>query len=109
MTDNELLARWLGKLFVLNQWVIPKPPEDVSYWNLPSIEEIRTSNEWAGVLLDKMVSDGNFSHFYCDVPGSCYMHIFKAGAKDSFWTKPTPTWRDAVVDAALEIARRERA
>lgn len=94
MNENEQLARWLfGESDGVDDhgdklWWF----DGLRVWGTPPF---RNSNQWAGVLLEKLGKD----------------EVTLAGVGSS-WEISTqdelkPTWRDAVVDAALEVMRRE--
>lgn len=61
----------------------------------------RRDNEWAGTLLDKLYDTGIVLDSSKDI-GGFYWFVSARGYRGH-----ASTWRDAVVEAVLEIARRE--
>lgn len=101
MNENEILARWLG-------WKIINHPDNPDYFD-PSgkfharFPDFRTSNEWAGAVLEKL-GDSQISLDAALNPDGAvrWSHVDIEGE----WTGNRETWRDAVVDAALDIIGR---
>lgn len=111
MNENEKLARWLGfteKTVMVTtrtgayprKWWEKVPNTLPQFTKLPSF---RTDNEWAGVLLDRL---GHYEITLdpAKVEGKVVWFV-------DFFGEPqqakAETWRDAIVDAALEIFKRE--
>lgn len=114
MTENEQLARWLGHTTDGVNWYSPgstsgkllRAAPRLDGWRVPSIEDIRTSNEWAGAVLEKLAYSGvELTSRYSTILGkttwSIEMNYF------SFATPDHDNWRAAVIDAALEVIRRD--
>lgn len=103
MNENELLARLLRPdgqgWYVCEDGDIVIDKDTVNF---------RTSNEWTGALLEKLEKNRIELHSYRTPDGFGWGCAFFIGNVINC-TKPQPraTWRDAVVDAALEIAKRE--
>lgn len=101
VNENELLARWLGWEFVGHHWHISG---ECGPDRLP---DFRTSNEWAGALLEKLTM-GIGCSLHSGPPG-VFLGItfwFPQGGSDIYNTERHTNWRDAVVDGALEVIRR---
>lgn len=97
--ENELLALWIG-------WEPSKLPEFEGLWLVPAgdamdnLPSFRTSNEWAGALLEKLGGIFDVGLEKANRVWSC--RVFGPNIFNS-----ADTWRAAVVDAALEVIRRE--
>lgn len=100
--ENEwlALARWLGFKTIAFGEIEALEFEGARFFNGPP--EFRTSNGWAGALLEKLVSYG--VDLYTDESSPPRWRLYlNQGIK----VRNCPTWRDAVVEAALEIIKRE--
>lgn len=91
--ENEMLARWLG--FAMSAFGGWKHPNGGIYQPI----DFRASNEWAGALLEKLHRNG-------------FSLISESDNRSWYWGTSAAeghagTWRDAVVDAALEVIRQE--
>lgn len=97
MNENQQLARWLDP--TLKRFKVPLEPTII-------FPTFRTSNEWAGVLLEKLekhrvlldaVKNGT-PKWECDIT------LYPEG---EIITGVGDDWRSAVVEAALIVARRD--
>lgn len=108
MNENEILARWLGfvhkyDLKMPGAIAIEYTGKVYSYKGEKhhGVPNFRTSNEWAGALLEKL-ADYGFTLVGLNPKGQrCWF----AGGFEHKDRKAT--WRDAVVDAALAIIKAE--
>lgn len=104
MNENEMLARWLG-------WRLIDPDLSPQVWNTGPVNafnpKFRTSNEWAGALLDKLMKDGYGVQLCSGMKGRTSIQLLAVSLTGSLsdWTRND--WREAVVDAVLEAIRRE--
>lgn len=108
MNQNEQLARWLGwDQNSCGWWCIPGREN-----NMEGLPNFRTSNEWAGALLTRL---GAGVHLLSckTLKGSplwaCSNNRWSNDPKETYrlLSKWHMEWRDAVVDAALDIIKRE--
>lgn len=99
MRENEQLMRWLG---------IEEHPEHKGAFAVhgsffgwsAELPNFRSSNEWAGALLEKLGQH--------DIRlDACRLGMEGPVIWSTSDSADCNTWRDAVVDAALEVIRRE--
>lgn len=98
MTENEQLARWLGWKYKKKLgWFYPP----FGFYTAGHPDDFHTSNEWAGALLTKLKP--------------YVLGIDTVGTRNDWrieiYDSPpfiAPSWRDAVVDAALWVIKREQ-
>lgn len=97
MTESELIARWLGWREIKGEgWYSQQGKHLLCY-----TPDFRTSNEWAGAVLERLEQGGVNQ----GLDGK-YRATTLCG--DSWITTgPFDNWRSAVIDAALEVIRRE--
>lgn len=101
INENEQLARWLGYEPIDKwNWMLSEP-HHVKYV-VPG--DFRVSNEWAGALLEKLASHEFLLRSSSNEDGTSFWWV----EFDDSETCEYDHWRDAVVDAALEIIRRGR-
>lgn len=107
MNENEQLARWLGMKPDKMDFDIQGKIETFAIWRRENggaeyLPNFRASNEFAGELLEKL---GNLNGTNLDG------YTVKATGEKRWRCIPLEgyrsTWRDAVVDATLEIIKRE--
>lgn len=115
MNENEQLARWLGCSLENygrgDFWVTGGPIASAVSMFLPTIDRMRQSSEWAGAVLEKLQS--KYLLGMNNYPDMNKKKIY-AGVSMVEFCDPAEiaiargdTWRDAVVDAALEVIRRK--
>lgn len=98
--ENALLAEWLGWKLTHLGWSRPSITGECFIAGGPP--EFRTSNEWSGVLLDKLTYHQISLHTV--IPMARAIWVVTSGFKE---LGRGYFWRDAVVDASLEIIRRD--
>lgn len=103
MNENDLLARWLGLKYRITPSGIVQV-EDPKHPGYAKDVDFRTSNEWAGALLDKLTEYWVNVTAWPDGRWQVTLDNRGRGNGKSYIAK---TWRDAVVDASLQITKRE--
>lgn len=103
MTESETIARWRGFRHIKkgDQWAWYGPEDCIQPFFGHEPPNFRISNEWAGAVLEKLSAIANV--VLGDKPWECEVYT------DHGWAimKSGATWRDAVVDATLEVIKRE--
>lgn len=103
MNENEQLARWLGWTKVAH--LIAPEYYDASGGFHTNWPDFRSSNEWTGKLLEKFQTHSISLQFFS---GYWYSAFTWFGATKSMDPNGYPTWRAAVIAAALEVIRRDQ-
>lgn len=99
--ENKLIARRLG--WTQRRDRLWKPSKGPLHEALP---DFRTSNEWGGVILEKLMNEYKVTLWSAPAHGKGFVagNILSEPLSGSFSGKD---WRSAVVDAALEVIKRE--
>lgn len=102
MTENEQIARWLGwHKGTVGYWEHTPVP----VFKTKSLPNFRTSNKWAGAVLEKLGKDGVQLYSTFDVGKNAMVWVCIFGYDDMDRVL-LDDWRSAVIDAALEVIRR---
>lgn len=101
MNENEQLARWLKLVEHQPELACISGPIFEMGGGRLGVPDFRTSNEWAGAVLDKLLKR------------TFRISTIASHGKKVLWRLSDHTagsgldWRSAVVDGALEVIRRE--